>query len=71
MSGSEENTPRDGTRFPDWQGLNKPQSEPLPAAVQEDGSPFDHSVPYPSAPPVDHGDERQEHYSGARDPEQA
>lgn len=31
----------------------------------------DHSVPYPEAPEVDHNDESQEHYRGARDPELA
>ena len=30
----------------------------------------DHSVPYPEAPEVNHGDAKQEHYRGARDPEQ-
>lgn len=32
---------------------------------------FDHTVPYPAAPAVDHNDMSQEHYSGARDPELA
>lgn len=31
----------------------------------------DNSVPYPEAPEVEHGNLRQEHYRGARDPEQA
>jgi len=30
----------------------------------------DHSIPYPEAPEVNHGDPKQEHYRGARDPEQ-
>ena len=38
---------------------------------ENDGPVVDHSVPYPEAPEVDHGDLRQEHYRGARDPEQA
>ena len=30
----------------------------------------DNSVPYPEAPPVNHDDDSQEHYKGAKDPEQ-
>lgn len=74
MSGSEPKTrpdnipgwPQPGS--PGWQGLNKPELEKVlePAPVG-----FDHSVPYPEAPPVDHSDPDQEHYIGAKDPEQA
>jgi hypothetical protein len=42
-----------------------------PAPVAQTGEAFDHSKPYPEAPEVDHDDEDQEHYRGARDPELA
>ena len=42
---------------------------PEPEEVK--GPEFDHSVPYPEAPEVDHGNPNQEHYRGARDPELA
>lgn len=39
--------------------------------MTEEKKPVDHSVPYPEAPPVEHGNKNQEHYRGARDPELA
>lgn len=46
------------------QAIKLPELEPEVKAPE-----FDHSVPYPEAPAVDHGNLNQEHYRGARDPE--
>jgi hypothetical protein len=44
--------------------IKLPEPEPEAEATE-----FDHSVPYPLAPEVEHGNVNQEHYRGARDPE--
>lgn len=57
------------TKAPEEAIINPPHDPVLEEVAPP--MPVDHSVPYPSAPDVDHSDPTQEHHRGAKDPELA